>query len=155
MEDARTPSQAPGQTPARESPDGLPAAPQTGAPSAGASQSQWESHSVNIRLTIPLLFRTYYVTIVFGPERRSTERRASERQKHPLFTLGNVIAYFFAGTVCGLTLLSLLTLVSNQALRSGSFVLGISVVLLHLAVLIGFASLILWWLFKVEHKVRQ
>ena len=97
MEDIYTPSQALGQTPARGSPDGPPAAPQAGAHGAGASQPRWGSHPVNIRFTIPLLFRSYYITIVVGPERRSKERRAIERQKHPLFTLGNGIVYLLSG----------------------------------------------------------
>ncbi len=112
MEDTCTPSQELGQTPARESPDGPPAAPQTGAPSAGASKPRWGSHPVNIRFTIPLLFRSYYVTIVVGPEQRNKERRASEHQKHPLFTLGNVFVYLLAGTGLGLALLTLIELIS-------------------------------------------
>ncbi len=155
MKDTCTPSQALGQTPARGSPDGPPAAPQTGAPSAGASQPRWGSHPVNIRFTIPLLFRSYYITIVVGPERRSEDRRASERQKHPLFTLGNVIVYFLAGTGCGLALLPLTQLLIIYSLRNGSVVLGVSVGLLLFAGLIGIAWLFLWRLFKAEPMVRQ
>jgi hypothetical protein len=97
MENTYTPSQALGQIPAGGSPDGPPAAPQTGAPSAGVSQLRWGSHPANIRFTIPLLFRSYYITVLIGPERRSKERRAIERQKHPLFTPGNVIVYLLSG----------------------------------------------------------
>ncbi len=155
MEDTYTPLQALGQTPARGSPDGPPAAPQTGASSAGASQLRWGSHPVNIRFTIPLLFRSYYITVLIGPERRSKERRAIERQKHPLFTLGNVIVYFLAGTVCSLVMLVLIRLLTIYTLRNGSLVLGFSVGLLLFAGLFGFVSLFLWRLFKAEHKVRQ
>jgi hypothetical protein len=112
MEDTCTPSQTLVQTPARGSPDGPPAAPQTGAPSAGASQHQWGSHPVNIRFTIPLLFRSYYITVLVGPERRSKGRRAIERQKHPLFTLGNVIVYLLAGAGWALFLFTLYRLLS-------------------------------------------
>ncbi len=97
MEDTFATSQVLGQTSPRRSPDGPPAAPQAGAYSADASQSRWESHPVNIRFTIPLLFRSYYITVLIGPERRGKERRAIERQKHPLFTPGNVIVYFISG----------------------------------------------------------
>ncbi len=134
MEDTCTPSQALEQTPARGSPDGRP----------GASQPQWGSHPVNIRFTIPLLFRSYYITIVVGPERRSEERRASERQKHPLFTLGNVIVYLLAGTGWGVALLTLFQLLTIYTLRNGSLVLGVSVGLLLFVGLIGFVSLFLW-----------
>ncbi len=155
MEDTCTPSQALGQTPARGSPDGPPAAPQTGAPSAGASQPRWGSHPVNIRFSIPLLFRSYYITVVIGPERRSKERRAIERQKHPLFTLGNVIVYLLAGTGWGVALLTLFQLLTIYTLRNGSLVLGVSVGLLLFVGLIGIASLFLWRLFKAEPMVRQ
>ena len=112
MEDTCTPLQVLGQTPPRGSPDGPPAAPQTGAFSAGASQPRWGSHPVNIRFTIPLLFRSYYITVVIGPERRSKERRAIERQKHPLFTLGNVIVYLLSGVGWALFLATLYQLLS-------------------------------------------
>jgi hypothetical protein len=97
MEDIMTPSQAMGQTPARGLADGHVVAPQAGAQSAEASQARWGSHPVNIRFTIPLLFRSYYVTVLIGPERRSKERRVIERRNHPLFTLGNGIVYLVAG----------------------------------------------------------
>ncbi len=112
MEDTFATSQVLGQTSPRRSPDGPPAAPQTGAPSAGASQSRWESHPVNIRFTIPLLFRSYYITVVIGPERRSKERRAIERQKHPVFTPGNVIVYVLSGAGWALFLATIYVLLS-------------------------------------------
>ncbi len=83
MENACTPARTLAQMPTRDS--------------AGASERGWGSHPVNIRFTIPLLFRDYYMTLLIGPERRSKERRAMERQKHPLFTFGNVIVYLLAG----------------------------------------------------------
>ena len=81
MEDIMRPSQAMGQTSAM--------GPQAGAQGAEESQARWGGHPVNIRFTVPLLIRSYYVTILIGPERRSKERRAVERRNHPLFTLGN------------------------------------------------------------------
>ena len=71
--------------------------PQADAPGADASERAWGGHPVNIRITIPLLFRNYYMTLLIGPERRSPERRAIERQKHPLLTFGNGIIYLLAG----------------------------------------------------------
>ena len=39
----------------------------------------WASdHAVNIRLSIPLVFRRFYVTIVAGTERRDRERRGAK-----------------------------------------------------------------------------
>ena len=70
----------------------------------------WARHPVNLRLSIPLLFGRYYVTVVAGKERRHPERRADERRKHPLTTFGNLVAMFGLGTVCGLALLGLFQL---------------------------------------------
>ncbi len=89
MEDIMTPSQALGPAPAM--------GPQGDAQSAEESRARWGSHPVNIRFTVPLFIRSYYVTILIGPERRSKERRAIERRNHPLFTLGNSIVYLVAG----------------------------------------------------------
>ncbi len=61
----------------------------------------WASHPINIRISIPLIFGRWYFTIIGGPERRDRTRRARERRKHPLFTLGNVIFMFIVGTVIG------------------------------------------------------
>ena len=73
-----------------------------------ASQPRWDRHPVNIRITIPLPFRRYYLTIVAGPERRSRERRISERKKHPLFTPGNIGILFLAGSFAGLAIMVVL-----------------------------------------------
>ncbi len=84
------------------------ATPQADAPADGASQPRWGRHPVNIRLTIPLPFRSFYVTIVAGPERRSRERRIVERGKHPLFVPGNIVFIFLAGSFVGLAVMALL-----------------------------------------------
>ncbi len=84
----------------------------------------WGRHPVNIRLSIPLLFGRYYVTVVAGKERRATERLVGERRKHPLLTLGNVFVFFVLGSICGLALLALFQLLSAYLLTY----LGIMVV---------------------------
>jgi len=61
----------------------------------------WQPHPINIRISIPLIFGRWYLTLLAGPERRDQTRRAKERRKHPLFTLGNVIFMFIVGTVIG------------------------------------------------------
>ncbi len=82
-------------------------------------------HPVNIRLSIPLLVGRYYVTIVAGKERRSGERLASERKKHPLMKLGNIVVMAACGTICGLIALSMFQLATAYVLlRSGTMVLG-------------------------------
>ncbi len=82
-------------------------------------------HPVNIRLSIPLLFGRYYVTIVAGKERRSGERLASERKKHPLMKLGNLVVIAACGTICGLAALSMFQLaIAYVLLRSGTMTFG-------------------------------
>ncbi len=82
-------------------------------------------HPVNIRLSIPLLFGRYYVTIVAGKERRSGERLASERKKHPFMKLGNLVVMAACGTICGLAALSMFQLATAYVLlRSGMMTFG-------------------------------
>lgn len=57
---------------------------------------RWDDHPVNIRLSIPTFFRRFYFVLIAGPERRSLERRAVERERHPVATMGN---YLFLGGV--------------------------------------------------------
>lgn len=60
-----------------------------------AARIQWGEHPVNLRLSIPLIFRRFYMVLIAGPERRSRERLARERQRHPIWRPGNVA--FLAG----------------------------------------------------------
>jgi len=74
-----------------------------------SSAVPWESdHPINIRLSIPLLIKRYYVTIVVGEERRTPERLSVERRKHPLVSRGNLVFFTLAGTVIGLACLALI-----------------------------------------------
>ena len=50
---------------------------------------------VNIRLTIPILWRQFYMTFLAGPERRSKQRLNRERARHPLWTFANTCCLFF------------------------------------------------------------
>jgi hypothetical protein len=69
----------------------------------------WASdHPVNVRLSVPVFFGRYYVTIVAGKERRGPERRNIELRRHPLLTFGNVIFLAGVGVVVGLALFVLL-----------------------------------------------
>ena len=69
-------------------------------------QADWSNrHPVNIRLSLPLPFGRYYLTVVAGKERRSPKRLQSERRKHPLVTTGNLVFLFFLGTLAGLAIL--------------------------------------------------
>ena len=84
----------------------------------------WESdHPINLRLTIPLLSKRYYVTIVAGEEHRGSERLSVERRKHPLVTRGNLVFFALVGTVMGLSGLALIQFATMYLLdQSGALV---------------------------------
>lgn len=48
-------------------------------------------HAIDVRFSIPLFGRHYYLVILGGTELRNLERRARDRQRYPLLTLGNVL----------------------------------------------------------------
>ena len=74
-----------------------------------SSAVPWESdHPINLRLTIPLLSKRYYLTIVAGEEHRGSDRLSAERRKHPVVTRGNLFFFALVGTVIGLAGLALI-----------------------------------------------
>jgi hypothetical protein len=60
------------------------------------------SHPVNIRITLPSPWGRVFVLLLAGPERRSPDRRRAERARHPLATLGNILAMALFGSLVGL-----------------------------------------------------
>ena len=62
-------------------------------------QRAWRKPRVNVRLSLPLLSRRYFLTMVAGIDRRSAVRRHRERALHPLRTLANLL---FMGAVLAL-----------------------------------------------------
>ena len=73
----------------------------TGTQCAPETQRWIGSHTINIRFTIPWFTKPYYVTILAGPELRSSERLCTEREKHPLITKANVAVLFTFGFILG------------------------------------------------------
>ena len=49
-------------------------------PDSAASREWGSDHPIDIRFTLPALFGRYYLTIVGGKERRSTDRLEEERE---------------------------------------------------------------------------
>ncbi len=85
----------------------------------------WESdHPINLRLSIPLLFKRYYVTILAGEERRSPDRLATERRRHPIKTTGNVIILFATGTALGLAIFGAIQLLAIHLMQERQFLVG-------------------------------
>lgn len=63
---------------------------QRSAIAAAAGQWNAKTHRVNIRLSVPLLPKRWYFTVLGGPERRTAERRRVERSRNPVRTAGNM-----------------------------------------------------------------
>jgi hypothetical protein len=81
-----------------------------------AGDRVWMAHPVDIRLSLPLPFGRYYLTLVAGPERRSRRRLADDRQRRPLATLGNLVFFFFSAL--GINALAMLgLLIYSSVLR--------------------------------------
>lgn len=64
---------------------------QTEALRAALRDVPWQDHSVDMRVTLPVPFRPFYLTLVGDPERRSAGRRSEERVRHPFWKLGNIL----------------------------------------------------------------
>ena len=75
-----------------------------------AEESTWGRHPVNIRLSIPLLARRYYFTLVAGEEKRSAERRSHERHRYPLRTAANVLFFLALATIVYVAVLFVLAM---------------------------------------------
>ena len=69
---------------------------QRSAIAAAAGEWQAKSHRVNIRLSLPLLPKRWYFTVLGGPERRTAARRQAERTRNPVRTAGNMAFIFVA-----------------------------------------------------------
>lgn len=54
---------------------------------------RWRIHPVDLRLSIPLLWRRFYLVLLAGPERRSPERRRDERIDRPLRIVANLVVF--------------------------------------------------------------
>jgi hypothetical protein len=83
---------------------------------ADAKQDWSGPHPVDIRLTLPLFFSRYYLTVLAGRERRSSDRLRADRRLHPLLKVGNVALFLVFGSVVGLALLSVIQLLAYWVL---------------------------------------
>jgi len=80
-----------------------------------AETRPWRQHPINIRLTLPWFSRRLFITLIGGVDRRNSERRARDRQAHPLSTRSNVIflsivavgLYAIAGVIAFLAALAI------------------------------------------------
>lgn len=66
------------------------------------------AHSIDLRLSIPLIIRRVYLVILAGSERRESDRRAVDRLLAPVWTLANGFLMLFFGVVLLLSLAGVL-----------------------------------------------
>lgn len=59
-----------------------------------------ESRPVDIRISIPLGFDRFFISISAGPERRHGTRRLRDRLYYALFTLGNALFMGMTTIIC-------------------------------------------------------
>ncbi len=69
---------------------------------------------VNIRASLPMMGRNFFVTIVAGEEMRSAARRAHERTRYPLRTVANI--FFFIGVATLFYMMALAGLAIHSAI---------------------------------------
>lgn len=57
-----------------------------------AASGDWKAgaHRVNLRVSLPMLPKRWYFTVLGGPERRTAARRKIERVRNPVRTAGNM-----------------------------------------------------------------
>lgn len=76
-----------------------------------AASGDWKAaaHRVKLRLSLPLLPKRWYFTVLGGPERRTAARRSIERARNPVRTAGNMaFIVVTAMTFCGVAAAALL-----------------------------------------------
>ena len=82
---------------------------QTAALRVALTEKPWRDHSVDLRISVPIPYRPFYLALVGDPENRSPERRLMERLKHPLLKVGNLVFIFASALlVCGVGIAALL-----------------------------------------------
>ena len=86
-------------------------AEQKAAIAAAAGQWNTGTHRVNLRVSLPMLPRRWYFTILGDPERRTAARHQAERTRNPVRTGGNfafilLAAIMFYGAAAAIFLFS-------------------------------------------------
>jgi hypothetical protein len=62
---------------------------------------------VDVRISVPLFRRRYFMTILAGPELRSAERLKADRAKHAIATTANICFFAFLLTMIVPTMIGL------------------------------------------------
>lgn len=85
--------------------------PEPGLTPSKGGYAEWQGqHAINLRLSVPLPFFPFYLTIVAGREKRGKKRRQQDRKKHPLLTFGNMLLMGYSGMTIAIALGTMATL---------------------------------------------
>ncbi|WP_008309869.1 hypothetical protein [Leptolyngbya sp. PCC 6406] len=69
---------------------------------------RWQRHPVDLRLSIPFIWKRFYIVVVAGEERRSPDRLRKAQAITPLWTPGNLIVLC---TITGMGMLAVLAVI--------------------------------------------
>lgn len=81
---------------------------------AALQATQWRRHTVDIRFSVPLPWKPFYIVFLAGPERRSHNRRNAAREQFPIWTPANILL------IVGLNILGILFALGLFHLKAGS-----------------------------------
>ncbi len=54
---------------------------------------RWHAHPLDIRVSVPVLWKRFYLVLLAGPERRSAERRKYDRAKRQLRVVADTVVF--------------------------------------------------------------
>ena len=95
----------------------------SGSETTAQQDASWQpTHAINVRLTLPLPFTPFYLTIVGGRERRNPDRRIDERRKNPLATKWNIAFLGVLGLITGLALFTVIQFAARLVLEKAGVV---------------------------------
>ncbi len=77
----------------------------------------WRKHPIDIRLTAPLGSRRLFFTLVAGADKRNPNRRAKDREIHPIRTASNML-FIGAAVVALYAIAGVVALLAAMADRS-------------------------------------
>ena len=75
----------------------------------------WKRHPIDLRTSVPFLFKRFYIVLIAGSEKRSPQRLRDERDQTPIWTTANILLFLFL-TTTGLFIFSAGILISRANL---------------------------------------
>jgi hypothetical protein len=65
-----------------------------------AAAATFGRHPLDLRVTLPLMGREFYLVVLGGPEQRSDARRRAERQRYPVGKTANLLFLLGCAAAC-------------------------------------------------------